>query len=83
MSSFTPAQTDDVSIATIRALAADVVAKANSGHPGKQISKLSTQRSMLILAQVLRWAWLPSRISFLLGMLIDRICVAKILTSLC
>ncbi|KIK59663.1 hypothetical protein GYMLUDRAFT_169275 [Collybiopsis luxurians FD-317 M1] len=34
MSSFIPAQSDDVSIATIRALAADVVTKANSGHPG-------------------------------------------------
>ncbi|KAF9050749.1 transketolase [Hymenopellis radicata] len=32
--SFVPNQFDDVSIATIRALAADVVAKANSGHPG-------------------------------------------------
>lgn len=46
MSSFTPAQTDDVSIATIRALAADVVAKANSGHPGKQNFKLSARRSI-------------------------------------
>ncbi|KAF9066893.1 transketolase [Rhodocollybia butyracea] len=34
MSAFTSAQSDEVSIATIRALAADVVAKANSGHPG-------------------------------------------------
>ncbi|KAK7469243.1 Transketolase [Stygiomarasmius scandens] len=32
--SFTPVQSDDVAIATIRTLAADVVAKANSGHPG-------------------------------------------------
>ncbi len=32
--SFVPNQFDDISIATIRALAADVVAKANSGHPG-------------------------------------------------
>ncbi|KIY69576.1 transketolase [Cylindrobasidium torrendii FP15055 ss-10] len=32
--SFVPNQFDDVSIATIRTLAADVVAKANSGHPG-------------------------------------------------
>ncbi|KDR73467.1 hypothetical protein GALMADRAFT_611443 [Galerina marginata CBS 339.88] len=34
MSSYTPNPADDVSIATIRTLAADVVAKANSGHPG-------------------------------------------------
>ncbi|EGN96012.1 hypothetical protein SERLA73DRAFT_112066 [Serpula lacrymans var. lacrymans S7.3] len=34
MSSFTPEPTDDLSIATIRTLAADVVGKANSGHPG-------------------------------------------------
>ncbi|KAH7915989.1 Transketolase, thiamine diphosphate binding domain-containing protein [Hygrophoropsis aurantiaca] len=34
MSTFTPEPTDDVSIATIRTLAADVVGKANSGHPG-------------------------------------------------
>ncbi|KAI0721538.1 transketolase [Cerioporus squamosus] len=34
MSKFTPQSTDDISIATIRALAADVVGKANSGHPG-------------------------------------------------
>ncbi|EIN07791.1 transketolase [Punctularia strigosozonata HHB-11173 SS5] len=34
MSSFTPEPTDDVCIATIRTLAADVVGKANSGHPG-------------------------------------------------
>ncbi|PBK77922.1 transketolase [Armillaria solidipes] len=32
--SFVPSQFDDVSIATIRTLAADVVGKANSGHPG-------------------------------------------------
>ncbi|PCH38358.1 transketolase [Wolfiporia cocos MD-104 SS10] len=34
MSSFTKQSSDDISIATIRALAADVVGKANSGHPG-------------------------------------------------
>ncbi|KAI0781170.1 transketolase [Trametes elegans] len=34
MSSFTPHSADAIAIATIRALAADVVAKANSGHPG-------------------------------------------------
>ncbi|KAL0572632.1 Transketolase [Marasmius crinis-equi] len=34
MSSFSPAPSDDISIATIRALAADTVTKANSGHPG-------------------------------------------------
>jgi transketolase len=34
MSDFTPQPTDEISIATIRTLAADVVGKANSGHPG-------------------------------------------------
>ncbi|OCH95652.1 transketolase [Obba rivulosa] len=34
MSKFVPQPADDVCIATIRTLAADVVGKANSGHPG-------------------------------------------------
>ncbi|PSR88894.1 hypothetical protein PHLCEN_2v5043 [Hermanssonia centrifuga] len=34
MSGFTTKPTDEVAIATIRTLAADVVGKANSGHPG-------------------------------------------------
>ncbi|KAG0705198.1 Transketolase, thiamine diphosphate binding domain-containing protein [Suillus ampliporus] len=34
MSQFTPEPTDNASVATIRTLAADVVGKANSGHPG-------------------------------------------------
>ncbi|KAF8270348.1 transketolase [Lactarius quietus] len=34
MSNFAPSPVDATSIATIRTLAADVVAKANSGHPG-------------------------------------------------
>ncbi|KAI0287907.1 transketolase [Russula brevipes] len=34
MTSFVPSPTDATSIATIRTLAADVVGKANSGHPG-------------------------------------------------
>ncbi|EPQ58746.1 hypothetical protein GLOTRDRAFT_36496 [Gloeophyllum trabeum ATCC 11539] len=34
MSKFTPEPTDELCINTIRALAADVVGKANSGHPG-------------------------------------------------
>ncbi|ETW85539.1 hypothetical protein HETIRDRAFT_379532 [Heterobasidion irregulare TC 32-1] len=34
MSKFTPQSSDATSIATIRTLAADVVGKANSGHPG-------------------------------------------------
>jgi hypothetical protein len=34
MSNFAPQPADEISIATIRTLAADVVAKANSGHPG-------------------------------------------------
>jgi transketolase len=38
MASFEPNQFDDVSIATIRTLAADVVGKAKSGHPGKLLS---------------------------------------------
>jgi hypothetical protein len=34
MTSFVPHPTDSAAIATIRTLAADVVGKANSGHPG-------------------------------------------------
>ncbi|PIL23785.1 hypothetical protein GSI_13535 [Ganoderma sinense ZZ0214-1] len=34
MSQFAPQPSDEIAIATIRALAADVVGKANSGHPG-------------------------------------------------
>lgn len=34
MSGFAPQPVDDVAVATIRTLAADVVGKANSGHPG-------------------------------------------------
>jgi len=34
MSSFQPHQNDDLAVATIRILAVDTVAKANSGHPG-------------------------------------------------
>ncbi|KAF5387076.1 hypothetical protein D9615_001805 [Tricholomella constricta] len=34
MSAFAPHQADDTAIATIRTLSVDVVAKANSGHPG-------------------------------------------------
>lgn len=34
MSSFAPNNADDIAIATIRTLAVDAVAKANSGHPG-------------------------------------------------
>jgi len=47
--SFTPGQSDDVAIATIRTLAADVVAKANSGHPG-----LTFQSFILIVSSILR-----------------------------
>ena len=35
MSNFVPSPSDATSIATIRTLAADVVGKANSGHPGQ------------------------------------------------
>ncbi len=35
MSNFVPSPADATSIATIRTLAADVVGKANSGHPGQ------------------------------------------------
>ncbi|KAH7889784.1 Transketolase, thiamine diphosphate binding domain-containing protein [Phlebopus sp. FC_14] len=38
MSSFTPEPADAACIATIRTLAADVVGKANSGHPGEHPS---------------------------------------------
>ncbi|KAG5645819.1 hypothetical protein DXG03_005160 [Asterophora parasitica] len=34
MSAFAPHQADDAAVATIRTLSADVVSKANSGHPG-------------------------------------------------
>ena len=37
MSKFAPQSSDEISIATIRALAADVVGKANSGHPGQPL----------------------------------------------
>jgi len=33
MASFSPLSADDIAINTIRTLAADVVGKANSGHP--------------------------------------------------
>ena len=38
MAKFTPHPSDAIAINTIRTLAADVVAKANSGHPGQFIS---------------------------------------------
>jgi hypothetical protein len=37
MSNFAPSPSDATSIATIRTLAADVVGKANSGHPGQSV----------------------------------------------
>lgn len=40
MSSFIANPADDVAIATIRTLAVDVVAKANSGHPGSFLAYL-------------------------------------------
>lgn len=48
---------DDISIATIRTLAADIVAKSNSGHPGLYSYAMRmptlTERSF----QELLWAW--------------------------
>ena len=44
MSKFTPQPSDATSIATIRTLAADVVAKANSGHPGQSASSTNEAR---------------------------------------
>jgi transketolase len=41
MSSFTPHQSDDKAIATIRTLAVDTVGKANSGHPGTLLESVS------------------------------------------
>ena len=42
---FTPSPADAASIATIRTLAADVVGKANSGHPGQYAFDLSPSRA--------------------------------------
>jgi len=68
MSSFTPNNADDVAIATIRTLAVDAVAKANSGHPGPHIL-MSLSISLILLNghQVPRWVWPPSPTSFLPG----------------
>lgn len=41
MSNFKPSSIDELSVATIRCLAADVVAKANSGHPGMPMGSYS------------------------------------------
>ncbi len=60
MSKFAPQSADDISIATIRALAADVVAKANSGHPGAHPrlgNRIKCADSRLSSVQVLRWVW--------------------------
>ena len=66
MSAFTAQSADDISIATIRALAADVVGKANSGHPGVCLRFRSGREQSLSLfsPQVLPWAWHLLRTSF-------------------
>lgn len=46
MSGFAPHSADDVAIATIRTLAADVVGKANSGHPGTRTHRVSGTRGI-------------------------------------
>lgn len=62
MAAFTPHNADNVAIATVRTLAADVVGKANSGHPGAYTSR--SQRSRRITQrQVHRWVWPLRRMS--------------------
>ena len=68
MSSFT--SQDQLSINTIRALAADVVGKANSGHPGMCIpasNSLELSSFALCIFQELPWAWPPLPTSSSLG----------------
>lgn len=51
MSQFAPQPSDEIAIATIRALSADVVGKANSGHPGTSpIPKQIVQTIQLVSA---------------------------------
>lgn len=51
MSSFIANPADDVAIATIRTLAVDVVAKANSGHPGSSLTYLTYLRVFLVFPE--------------------------------
>ena len=69
MSKFAPQSSDEISIATIRALAADVVGKANSGHPGAypRMEIGSSARIELFYSQVPQWAWHLLLTSFLPG----------------
>ena len=59
MPAFTSQPADEISIATIRALAADVVGKANSGHPGAYRSFWSDRVAgpTRLSSQVLPWGW--------------------------
>lgn len=66
MSSFAPNNADDIAIATIRTLAVDAVAKANSGHPGPHIL-MSLSLILLNGHQARRWVWPPSPTSFFRG----------------
>ena len=56
-------QADEISIATIRTLAADIIFKSNSGHPGSCIwfpgPSGPIRHSMCPTHQVPPWAWRP------------------------
>jgi transketolase len=60
MSSFTTDPADATCIATIRTLAADVVGKANSGHPGEHVLILRALHAPISMSvhQVHPWVWL-------------------------
>lgn len=57
MSSFAPQQSDDAAVATIRTLAADVVGKANSGHPGTPLRAPRRPPRTDNPIQARPWAW--------------------------
>lgn len=62
MSSFVAHSADNTAIATIRTLAADVVGKANSGHPGQSLPILRVIGGYpddRPAHQVPPWAWPP------------------------
>ena len=76
MSSFVTHPADNTAIATIRTLAADVVGKANSGHPGQSlfilrvVAELADDRPA---HQVPPWAWHPPPMFSFRGALSSRI----------
>lgn len=71
MSGFAPQSSDAAAVATIRTLAADVVGKANSGHPGAYACLNDDEITLSSPAymQVHPWAWLPPLTSSSRGML--------------